>query len=409
MTTFDPPEWFREQAPPSHVPAESELSRAVLDFIQPTAIAEPRRPAIPGVIFDGEAPSLPAPELVQGMLPCVGVAFLGGQSGAGKTFVAIDLAIALATKTDFFGRKVRARVGVVVVAAEGAGTLPDRISVARRHRGAPQNLPIATIGLADDLTHETARQTLLSLLFATDARFCLDYECEMGIVIIDTLAAAFSIRDENSNGEASAIMRTLSEISRATKSLVLAVHHYGKSSETGLRGASAYRAGADAVISVLGKRDEVAGTCIDRSLAIAKSRTGTEGPVSGFDLVEIELGENQYGELYGSCAVKPTNHAGKARGRPGNAAHRAFGEAFECALLECGDAHRLNGGGPIIRAVGVDRVREEYLRRKVTGEVDARTQRETATKAFRRYLDRLPAEYATETTSTGEWIWRPSD
>jgi hypothetical protein len=35
-------------------------------------------------------------ELVKGTLPYTGIAFIGGQSGAGKTFIAIDLAVALA-------------------------------------------------------------------------------------------------------------------------------------------------------------------------------------------------------------------------------------------------------------------------------------------------------------------------
>ncbi len=52
--------------------------------------------------FDGESLIEPPSWLIKGLLPPEGVAFIGGQSGAGKTFIGIDLARALATETAFF-------------------------------------------------------------------------------------------------------------------------------------------------------------------------------------------------------------------------------------------------------------------------------------------------------------------
>lgn len=49
-----------------------------------------------GVTFDGDAPIAPPRELIKGLLPVEGIAFLGGQSGAGKTYIAVALAVALA-------------------------------------------------------------------------------------------------------------------------------------------------------------------------------------------------------------------------------------------------------------------------------------------------------------------------
>lgn len=43
--------------------------------------------------------------------------------------------------------------------------------------------------------------------------------------------------------------------------------------------------------------------------------------------------------------------------------------------------HQWNGVGPVVKTVTIDRVWVEYLRPKVTGEVDLRTQKETANKA----------------------------
>jgi RecA-family ATPase len=60
---------------------------------------------------------------VKGLIPPGDVAFIGGQSGAGKTFIAIYLAVSLASGRAFFGRRVKERVGVAILAAEGAATI----------------------------------------------------------------------------------------------------------------------------------------------------------------------------------------------------------------------------------------------------------------------------------------------
>ncbi len=400
----DPPDWFTNNAPPD----EGAVHLAVANLSQRTATDPIRMLHGPlrGVVFDGDAPLDEPAELVQGMFPADGIAFLGGQSGAGKTFMAVDLAVSVCTQQPFFNRKIRNKVGVAYVAAEGVSTLGVRFEAARRRRDAGRRLAIASVSQSGDLSQAGEIETLVSTLLAIDSCFREEHGCPLGLVIIDTLAAAFTIKDENANGEASATMRSLRAISEATRALVLVVHHYGKSSDTGLRGASAYRAGADAVLSVIGTRDQITGVCRDRSVAVAKSRTGYEGPLSGFDLIEMEMGSNRYGEPLFSCAIEQTTFAPKAKGRPATAAMRLFREAFECASLESGEMHHLNGCGPMVKAVRLHSLREEYLRRKVTGEEDGSTQKASAMKAFRRAIDNLPADFSTETSAGVEWVWQ---
>ena len=376
------------------------------DAWAPTSLSEECAVPLKGVVFDGDSTITQAPEFVEGMLPATGVGFLGGQSGAGKTFVAIDLAVALCTKQEFLGRRVRERVGVVVIAAEGAGTIPVRLEVARRHREAPNRLPFATIADTVNLSDPKEVAAVTVRLLEIDRRFQDLHGCRLGIIIVDTIAAAFLQKDENDNAEGARIIRTLRMLSECCKALVLAVHHYGKAAETGLRGASSLRAGADAVISVLGDRNEILGTCKNRSVAVAKSRTGSEGPVSGFELQSINVGVNDYGEEYGSCAIVATDASTSRTRRPSQAV-QLFHDAYCAADLDFGVSHGLNHNGPTVRAIKVDQLRAEYLRRKVTGETDREKQHSTAMQAFRRILAQLPGEYATEVSMGEEWIWRP--
>ena len=92
-----------------------------------TAPVMPELSLLQGFVFDGASPIAPSEMLVKGLLPMEGIGIIGGQSGAGKTFVLISLAVCLGSGTPFFGRKVRERVGLAVLAAEGASTLALRV------------------------------------------------------------------------------------------------------------------------------------------------------------------------------------------------------------------------------------------------------------------------------------------
>jgi len=76
-----------------------------------------------------------------------GVAFIGGQSGAAKTFVVVDLALSLATGMPFFGRVVEERVGVVIVVSEGQSMMGSS------RRGRPSYEVARYLKAADRLDH----------------------------------------------------------------------------------------------------------------------------------------------------------------------------------------------------------------------------------------------------------------
>ena len=65
--------------------------------------------------------------IVEDMLYQVGVALIAGQWGTYKTFVAIDLAASVMTKTPFAGRAVNRQGGVLFIAAEGQAQVRIRI------------------------------------------------------------------------------------------------------------------------------------------------------------------------------------------------------------------------------------------------------------------------------------------
>ena len=245
------------------------------------------------------------PALIKGVLPKTGVAFIGGQSGAGKTFIAIDLAVALTTQQPFFGRKVKEKVGVLILAGEGAETLKLRVKVAREARCVDDPLPIAWMGGVPDLIKPDAPKIIYSRRCEVTKRFQEQFNIRLGVVIFDTLAATFLLENENDNSEASKVIKILQNMSSTMGVLCIPVHHYGKGPETGLRGASAWRAGSDAVLSVTAKRNDTTGHVTNHCLWVAKSRVGEEGPLGSFDLRVFGLGNDEDGEQITSCYIVP--------------------------------------------------------------------------------------------------------
>jgi hypothetical protein len=73
-----------------------------------------------------------ARDLIKGILPSEGVFFIGGQTQAGKTYIAVHMAYCLSSGTEFFGRRIKERVGSVFLVAEGAASFHRRMRLAHQ-------------------------------------------------------------------------------------------------------------------------------------------------------------------------------------------------------------------------------------------------------------------------------------
>ncbi|WP_084678941.1 AAA family ATPase [Methylocystis sp. ATCC 49242] len=375
-------------------------------------LSQPADP-LAGVCFDGATKLEPPPQLVKRLLPLRGVTFLGGQSGAGKTFIAVDLATSLGSGEPFFGHKVAERVGVVFLAAEGAATLAARIHVARQQKTTGEPLPIAWIDGVGNLSDSRDLNAAIAKLRAVAERMNTDHGVRLGAVVIDTLGAAFAMQDENASAEANRIIAAMRRIGDAVGAVVIPVHHFGKATDTGLRGASAWRGGADAILSVLANRNEVTGKVSDRRLALAKSRVGEEGEISAFELRFVELGADEDGEPYGACYVEPTQAADRVETAPRmTRPARAYLSALQIAVGDKGETTRPFGmDGPEVRAAEREDVRREFYAAWPADGDTVEKQQAAKQKAFRRGEAELLTGHAIAVRDDGArtLVWQVSD
>lgn len=242
----------------------------------------PRFEPVPLALFAAR----PAPTwIVKGVIPRAELVVLFGESGSGKSFMALDLAACIARGLSWRGRRVNAG-RVVYIAAEGAGGFRNRVVALVQ----AQQLTYADLARIDII------DAAPNMLLKDDA---LDVAKAIGradLVIVDTWAQVTAGGNENAGEDMGKALSHCKGIHRATGATVLLVHHSGKDASKGARGWSGLRAAADAEL-------EVVRLANGRILRTSKQKDGDDGLEWGFGLDVITIGEDVDGDAITSCVV----------------------------------------------------------------------------------------------------------
>ena len=180
--------------------------------------------------------------LVDRVLPEMASCELHGPPGGGKTFLALDIALSIASGINFFGHPVK-QGHVVYVLGEGQSGLGVRIRAwksARSFYGAPKF----------SLVPEAVQ-----LLAPHDVNLFVEALGPLPesprLIVLDTLARCFLGGEENSARDMGMAVATIDMLRRRTKATILLVHHTRKEGDTE-RGSVALRGGMDTMLSLRG-------------------------------------------------------------------------------------------------------------------------------------------------------------
>jgi hypothetical protein len=221
---------------------------------------------------------------VRGVLPAVGLAALYGPSASGKSFLAFDMAAAIAEGQSWFDCRVEA-AAVVYAALEGEAGFKLRAQAWETSRGR---------ALPDGL------RMMLQPFKLTAPRDVSDLAAVVptgAVVVLDTLNRAAPTADENSSKDMGEILEAAKTLQAKTGGLVVLVHHTGKNAAAGLRGHSSLFAAMDAAVEVSRDGDR-------REWKVAKSKDGADGDAQSFKLHIEPLGFDEYGDPVTSCTVR---------------------------------------------------------------------------------------------------------
>ena len=230
---------------------------------------------------------------VRGVLPAVGLAGLYGPSASGKSFLALDMAAAIAEGRQWFGCRVEA-APVVYAALEGEGGFKLRVAAWEMHAGRPLPAGMSMVLQSFKLTDFLDVADLAAVVPSG------------AVVFLDTLNRAAPTADENSSKDMGEILSAAKQLQSLINGLVVLVHHTGKDSTKGLRGHSSLFAALDAAVEVARDGDR-------REWKVAKSKDGQDGDGHSFKLQIETLGTDDYGDAVTSCVVVPDNTAQDVR------------------------------------------------------------------------------------------------
>ncbi|NFV82110.1 AAA family ATPase [Magnetospirillum aberrantis] len=249
------------------------------------------------VVPAGEFSRGRAPDwIIKGVVPRAELVVLFGESGSGKSFLALDMAAAIARGADWWGNRTKPG-RVVYIAAEGGGGFRNRLRAYEQARGVSlDSLPLGIIHAAPNFLQKDDALDVARAIGSAD------------VVFVDTFAQVTPGANENAAEDIGKALTHCRGIHRATGAVVVLIHHAGKDPTRGARGWSGLKAAADAEIEVLRLPN-------GRIARISKQKDGEDGLEWGFDLVKVPIGMDDDGDVVDSCVVERADTVPAACGR----------------------------------------------------------------------------------------------
>jgi hypothetical protein len=222
---------------------------------------------------------------VRGVLPQTGLAVLYGAPGTGKSFLILDLLMAITMGEPWFGFATKP-CDCLLVPLEAAGGLRQRIEGWKAKTGKTVSDRLKFLDEPFDLGAKEQVDALIKVA------------PQNGIIAIDTLSAATPGLDENSSRDRSRTIAKARQIACDTNSLVLFVSHSGKEEEKGLRGHSSLLGALDTNIKVTRTKGSNA-----RKLLVEKVKDGPDGMERHFTLKKVVVAVDDDKYDVSSCYI----------------------------------------------------------------------------------------------------------
>lgn len=306
---------FEDLPPKSDVTDWIEGGATEDQLLDRIAKAEPWKPALPKTNYGAvrwQDIDTPGPEvewLWDGYLTQNDKSIIGGESQAGKSFLAINLGLHIALGTPFLGETV-AQGLVCYQAGESARGARRRLRAFRDQYDIEpgRHVPFVLLSKRIDLFSRDSGdvQGLIDEVKAWQSYYIDD---PLRWVCIDTLARASVGAEENSAKDMGIVLDNIDKIEQALGCAVSAVHHMNATGGK-LRGSTAVFANVEQVLAI--SRDPE--TKI-RTLRVTKMKDEADGGEVKFELKVRDLGVDSKGKKVTSCVVVPS---GQAQDMPGD-------------------------------------------------------------------------------------------
>lgn len=248
------------------------------------------------IAFADELPEAftPPDELVQGVITAGAGSVLYGDSNTGKTFVALDLAAAVARGVDWMGKRTEPGL-VLYLAAESPASVQARLQAYQKHH----SVRVPNFAIVQNAVNLFESDADTNAIIAAARQIEEQRGQKVRLIVGDTLARMSAGANENSGEDMGLVVWRFDRIRTECNAHFMLIHHSGKAATAGARGWSGIRAAIDTEIEVT---DSAMGRCAE----ITKQRDlSTKGERIGFRLDVVELGLTKWGSPATTCVVSP--------------------------------------------------------------------------------------------------------
>ena len=223
----------------------------------------------------------PVEWLIDGVIPKGSFTALYGPPGSFKSFIALDIAEAIATGRAWMGKEVKQTGAVLYLAGEGFGGIGARIKACKMHHQTEDGAPIYIV--RHQLNLRSSAEDFNALMMAV-VQLVEQTGMEFSLAIVDTLARAFGGGNENSSEDMGAFITAMGKVQEFLNCALMVLHHSGKDAAKGLRGHSSLLGAVDTELELLRFDEQMKGV-----LTISKQKDGADNERFGFEMVEVEI------------------------------------------------------------------------------------------------------------------------
>jgi len=248
----------------------------------------------------------PVEWLIESIIPKRAFVALFAPPASWKSFIALDLAEAIATGREWMGYKIPKKGAVLFISGEGHGGMGARVKACKIQNNSPDGANLYVIRAQINIR---SSQEDFDALTSAINELVAQIDEPLEIIILDTLMRMSGGNfNENSSEDMGGFIAQTGKLQQLYNCALMVIHHSGKHIK-GLRGHSSLLGAVDTELeiqrqdSVINSADpSVIGNAV---LTVSKQKDGADSIVVGIEVVLVEIGTSSLGfEITTSLAIR---------------------------------------------------------------------------------------------------------